>query len=83
MQVRTTPKMIVARFSDYRKPNGNNSHYGPADVYYCRKHFARTAQIYGWGDNVTPNQIVEHMGDKGTLFDTLHMALYPVRVRYL
>jgi hypothetical protein len=83
MQVRITPKMLVVRFSDYRKRHGNEWQYGPADVYYCRKHFARTAQIYGWGDDANPTQIVEYMGDKGTLFDTLHLALYPVRVRYL
>ena len=79
MQVRTTPKMLVVRFSDWRKNNSS----GPADVYYCKQHFARTAQIYGWGDDVSPNQIVEHMGDRGSLFDTLYPALYPTRVRYL
>jgi hypothetical protein len=83
MQVRITPKMLVVRFSDYRKRNGNESQYGRADVYYCRKHFARTAQVYGWGDDVSPNKIVEHMGDKVTLFDTLFPALHPLKVRYL
>lgn len=76
MKTRTTTKMIVARFSDWGLE-------GPADVYYCRKEFARSAQIHGWGNDVAPNQIEEHMGDRVTLFDILYPNLRPTRVRYL
>lgn len=78
MQIRTTPKMIVKSYSDYRTANG----HGPADVYYARADFDRAAKHYGWGD-VNPTIKVTHMGDTVTAFEVLHGALQPVRVRYL
>ena len=83
MRIRTTPKMIVKTYSDFRQrvnDRGDESS-GPADVYYSRADFDKAAKHYGWS-NVTPMEKVDYMGDEMTAFEVLHSVLHPVRVRY-
>jgi hypothetical protein len=77
--------MIVKRFSDFRQRVNarGDEKCGPADVYYSRADFARTAAHYGWGAQAQPTNVVDHMGDRVTLFEVLHPQLDVVRVRYL
>jgi hypothetical protein len=84
MSIRTTPKMIVKSYFDYRQRinDRGDENSGPADVYYSRADFDKAAKHYGWG-NVAPTDKVQHMGDTVTAFEVLHGALQPVRVRYL
>ena len=84
MVIRTTPKMIVKTYSDYRQRvnDRGDETCGPADVYYLRTDFDAAAKHYGWG-NCGPTTKVNHMGDTITAFEILHGSLKPVRVRYM
>ena len=75
MQVRETPKFYVLRFRAYGEAQL------PANVYYDKAHFSRTAQMHGWG-NRKATEIVDNCGSKVQLIEVLHDTMQPSRVVY-
>ena len=75
MKVNETAKCYTAVWNQFQ----TGSFTGWAKVYYTKSDWDKVAKHYGWPGQ-KPNELVEHMGCKTTLFEVLHQQLNVYRV---